>query len=194
MRFFVRPGLWESACFEPVTIATLAVGAIGSAVSAVGAISAGEAQASQASYAAQVARNNATIANQNARYAMEAGAAKTEDEGLRARARLASVRAGIAASGLDPNTGSAADVQSSDRTLGYLDTVRTQQQAAMQAYGYRTQSTNFTAEAGLDTARASADQTAGFTNAAGDLLSGASSVGDKYLKYFGSTSSAPVAY
>lgn len=169
-------------------VASLVIGGIGTAVSAIGAISSGQAQAQQANYAAQVARNNATIANQNARYAMEAGQAKTEDEGLRASARLASVRAGIAAGGLDPNTGSAADVQTSDRSIGYLDTVRTQQQAALNAYGYRTQSTNFTAEAGLDTARAGADTTAGEIGAAGDLLSGASSVGDKYIKYFGSTS------
>lgn len=185
-RSFWRRWGAPSVAFLPV--ASLVIGGIGTAVSAIGAISSGQAQAQQANYAAQVARNNATIANQNARYAMEAGQAKTEDEGLRASARLASVRAGIAAGGLDPNTGSAADVQTSDRSIGYLDTVRTQQQAALNAYGYRTQSTNFTAEAGLDTARAGADTTAGEIGAAGDLLSGASSVGDKYIKYFGSTS------
>jgi hypothetical protein len=167
--------------------AALVLGALGSAVSAVGAISAGESQAAAANYQAQVAKNNATIAAQNAEYAIQAGQAKATDLGLQQRAQQAAVVSAIAANNVDINTGSAADVRIGQRQIGYLDTQRTVEQAALTAYGYRSQQTGFEAEAGLETAQAGFDTTAGFIGGAGDLLSGAGNVGSNYVKYFQNT-------
>ena len=182
MRFSVSRDLWDCACFDPVT-ASLVAGGLGSLVSAGGAIASGQAQSQAAAYQAQVARNNATIANQNAEYATRAGQAKATEESLASAQKLSAVRAGIAAQGIDVNTGSAAGVQAGQAETGELNTEQTVANAALQAYGYRTQATNFEAEAGLEQAQSGYDATAGFVGAAGDLFSGASSLGSKWAQF-----------
>lgn len=149
----------------PGTIALTAA-----AVSAAGAISGGIAQGNAANYQGQVAANNATIARQNATYSAGAAAATTERAGLKARAQDAGVRSGIAANGLDVNSGSAADVQTSQRELGALDTGTVANNGALQVYGYQTQATGYQAQSTLDKQEAGADVAGGFMKAAGTLL------------------------
>jgi hypothetical protein len=164
------------------TVSAIA-GGVGAVTTAVGAISSANANAASASYSAQVARNNATIAGQNAQYASEAGAEKTAEQSMRSRAALGAMRAGIAANGVDVNSGSAADEQTGQREIGDLNTQQTAQNAALTAYGYRTQQTSFTAQSQLEEQQAGQDITGGIVSAGGDLLSGASSVGGKYSQY-----------
>lgn len=153
------------------------------ATSAAGAVESGEANASNAKYQAQVAANNATIANQNAEAATQAGAANAAAQSLQNRETVSKTIAGAAASGVDVNSGSAADVTTSNREVGDLDTLQTLNNAQLQAYGYQSQSTGFTAQSGLETAEASQAPIAGGISAGGDLLSGASSVGSKYSAF-----------
>lgn len=160
----------------------LATGIAGAGVSAIGAISSGQAQAANANYQAQVAKNNATIAGQNAEYATQAGAVKAESTSLQARDQEAKVRVGLAASGIDVNSGSAADVETTQRETGSLSTQTVVDNAALQAYGYRTTGTSFTAEAGLDTAVAAQAPGAALLTGGGGLLSNISSVGNSYAK------------
>ncbi len=165
-----------------LAVGSLAVGAVGAGVSALGAMSSAHAQSANAAYSAQVARNNATIAGENAEYAIQAGQQKAYQTSMRARARLGAVRTGIAANGIDPNTGSAADDQTTQRETGTLETNQVAQNTAVQAYGFKTQETSFNAQAGLDTAASSEALTAGGYSAAGGLLAGASSTGENYFK------------
>jgi hypothetical protein len=157
-------------------------GVVGSAVSAVGAIQSANAQASAASYQAQVAKNNQTTAYQNAEYAEQAGQAKAEDQSLKARAQLGAARTNAAASGLDVNSGSAADVQTTQAETGTLDTQRTIDQANLQAYGYRTQAASFGDQAQLDTMTAQDASASAPIAAAGSVLSGISSLGTNWAK------------
>jgi hypothetical protein len=113
-----------------------------------GQILGGIANANAAHYQAQVATNNATIAKQNANYSASAASAQIERAGLKARAQLGSVRAGLAASGVDVNSGSAADTQISEREIGQLDTATVANNAALKVYGYQMQGANFTAQRG----------------------------------------------
>jgi hypothetical protein len=157
-------------------VASTAVGVYGSMQSAA-------AQSKAANYQAQVAANNATIADQNARYAKQAGAEKAAEESLQGRARLGAAITGQAAGGLDVNSGSALDVQATDRAMNKLDTEQVLNNAALNAYGYRSQATGFSANSQLDKMAASSALTAGDINATGSLLSGASGVADKFAKY-----------
>jgi hypothetical protein len=141
------------------------------------------AQSKAANYSAQVAANNAKIANQNAEYATQAGQAKATSESLQSRAAMGAALSGAAANNLDVNTGSPAAVQQSERQVGELGTETTVNNAALQAYGYRSQSTSFTAQSSLDTSQAQSAITAGEFGAGGDLLSGASSVGSNWANY-----------
>lgn len=158
--------------------ATLAV--IGAVTSAVGTVATGFATAANANYQSQVASNNATIAQNNAKYAMEAGQVKAEPASLKAAQQGGAVKASQAANGVDVNSGSAVDVQTSERERGNLDTQTTLANADLQAYGYRTQATNYEAQSQLDNAQAEQAPIGAALSATGGLLSSASSTGFKW--------------
>src|SRR5262249_15152910 len=92
------------------------------------------------------------------------------------------IRAGQASSGLDVNSGSPLEVQSSAKELGELDALTVRNAAAQKAYGFQTQATGFEAQAGLDRSAASSALTGGFISGVGSILGGASSVSDKWLR------------
>lgn len=150
-------------------VATIAL--VGVGIAAAGQVAGGIQQGQAAHYQAQVAKNNATIDEQNAAYAASAGAAQTEQSGLQERSKLASLRAGTAANGIDVNTGSAADTQESERLIGRLDTENVSHNAALQAYGYSTKATGEGAQSSLDQHEANWDPIAGGIKGAGTLAS-----------------------
>lgn len=164
--------------------------AVSAGVGAIGAISSATAASNNANFQAQVASNNAIAARNNATYALKAGEAKTQAVGLRAAQQGGAIKAAQAANGVDVNSGSAVDVQTSAREQGDLDEATTEHNAALQAYGYRTQATNFDAQAQLDKSAASSDLTGGFLNAGAGLLSSASSISTKWPGYFGGSDSS----
>jgi hypothetical protein len=166
-----------------IAVAAIVAGTLAAGVGAYGAIESGEASSASASYQAQVAANNATIANQNAQYATAAGAAQASDQRLKTAATIGAIRTNQAASGLDVNSGSDLDVQSSAKQLGELDALTIQNAAARQAYGYQTQSMSDVASGQLLQSQASQDLTAGGIGAGSSILSGASSVAGQGLKY-----------
>lgn len=153
------------------------IAAAGLAVSAAGAIQQGQAQAASSSYQAAVAANNAKTAEQNAVYTTLAGEQQSQQEGLKAGQRQGLIKASQAASGIDVNSGSAVDVQSSQRAADRLSEETVAQNAALRAYGYRTQGTGFQAQAGLDKAAADEAPIAAAFGAAGGLLKGAGQLG-----------------
>ncbi len=157
----------------PQALPYIAVAAAG--IGAASSISQGIAQGHAANYQAQVAANNAKIAQQNAEHAASAGAADTLTAGLKARAKLGSIRTGYAANNLDVNTGSPADVQVAQRQLGALDTATVAHNAALSVYGYKTQATGYQAQSGLDKMEAGYAPVAGVLRGVGQL---AGAVGD----------------
>lgn len=150
------------------------------AISAYSAYSSGQAQSANANYQAQVAANNQKTANQNAEYTIEAGQSEAAQASLKGRAQSASIRAAEAANGVDVNSGSAEDVQETQRETNNLNTSTVMNNAALRAYGYRTQATGFGAQSGLDTAEAGQASTGGDLSALSSLVGGASSVGLKW--------------
>lgn len=158
----------------------LVLGGIGAGVSAIGAISSGYSNAAQANYEAQVAKNNAQIALQNRNYALQAGETATTTQGLKERATLGATTAGLAASGLDVNTGSARAVRTSEAEVGQQNVEQTSANALLQAYGYQQQSTSYQAEATLEKAAAPRDIAAGYLSGLGTLASGAGNLGPKW--------------
>ena len=156
------------------------LGEIGAGVSAVSSVVGGIAASNNASYQAAVANNNAIIANNNAKYAMEAGSQKAQETSMKGAAQAGLIKTAQAANGVDVNSGSNSAVQTSQREESSLDTQQTEHNAALQAYGYRTQASNFTAQAGLDTAQANEAVPGALIGATGSLLSNASSLSFKW--------------
>src|ERR1700687_617350 len=94
------------------------IGLVGGVISAVGTISAGMAQKNAMDYQAQVAANNAIIAQQNATYAIEAGQSKAATQSLKEAETGGEIKAAMAANNVDVNTGSNKAVQVSQREVG----------------------------------------------------------------------------
>ena len=138
----------------------------GAGVSAVGTYEAGHFQS-------EVARNNAIIAKQNADYARTAGGEQAAIASRKGAAQGAALKTGLAANGVDVNSGSAVDVEAGARETSKLDAETVLNNAELQAYGYTTQATNFKAQSAQDEA-------GGIWGAAGSLLSNASSIGGKW--------------
>lgn len=160
----------------------LAAGVAGSTISAVGTLEQGQATANAAKYQAQVAQNNAVIANQNADYSIAAGQAGAANTSRKGAAAVGKIKAAQAASGIDVNSGSAVNVQAGERATNKLDTETVLNNAELQAYGYRSQATGYEATAGLETYKAEQAPIAADFSAAGGFLSSASGVGEKWAK------------
>lgn len=179
--------LWDSACFDPAspTLAAIAIGAsvLSAGVGAYGVIQQGNANAAAANYQGQVAANNATIAEQNARTATAAGEAQVEQSRMKTKALIGTIEAAQASSGIDTGSGSPLDIRTSQKQVGELDAETIRNNAARQAYGYRSQSTSFAADQGLDASRAASASQAGTIGAVGSILGGASSAGTKYIDF-----------
>jgi hypothetical protein len=162
--------------------ATMALGGslLGGALTAGGTLESGFASSHAADYAAQVAANNAIIARQNAKFSLESGEAQAAATSLKGASQSGRIKSAQAASGVDVNTGSAVDVQASQRELNKLDTETTLHKGQLAAYGYRTQATNYDAEAALKRGEASQDITGAEIGAAGSLIGGASGTAFKW--------------
>lgn len=127
-----------------LSIISLASSAIGAGMGIMGQVGANQAGQAQAAYQAQVAKNNATIARYNqqmaeydASIAAQKGEAAATAQGLKDSANFGAIKAGQAASGVDVNSGSAVDVQSSAAALGELNSMTIKSDSAREAYGYR---------------------------------------------------------
>lgn len=153
--------------------------AIASAVATAGsAVLGGVSAAESANYQAQVAKNNAVIATNNAKYAASAGASQAEQEGLKNAQKLAGLRATQGALGVDTNSGSAADVQTSQRELGGLDQATVSNNAALEVYGYKTQAQSFRAQSKLDESEVGWDIAGGLLSGVGKLAGNPTAAGD----------------
>jgi hypothetical protein len=161
------------------TAATVA-GLAGGGISAFGAYEGGKARAASADYQAQVAKNNAMIARQNASWEAASGAAKESAQGMKTAASAGTAKAAQGASGIDVNTGSAANVRGAIAKLGALDALTIRSNTARAVYGYEVAATSDEAESKLLSAEAKQAGTAGDISALGTFLSSASSVGSKY--------------
>jgi hypothetical protein len=144
---------------------------------------AGEASAAANAYKAQVATNNAEIARRNAISDAQAGDTAAFNQGLKTRAKVGAEKAQQGASGIDVNTGSAADVRKGTQQLGMLDALTIRSNAARKAYGDLVESTSDTAQSQLDTMAGQQASEAGEIGAVGSLLSGASSLAGNWGKY-----------
>jgi hypothetical protein len=171
-----------------LAIAGTAASVAGTAVAVEGAQQQAQAQKNAANFNAQVAQQNQQTANQNAAWASQAGEEKAAQSELATRARQGAIKAGIAAGGVDVNSGSAASTEQSAAELGELDAINIRADAARTAYGYVTQSTSFADQANLDTATGQNAETAGNVSSATTALGGLGSASSNFGKFLSQNS------
>ena len=170
-------------------IAGLILAAVGAAASASSAEEQAKAQANAANYQAQVAANNQIIANETAARTLQQGQQMSQIKEMQTGQQMAAVRAAAGASGLDPNAPgtSATRVQSDVETLGSTDALTIRNNAALAAWGYQTQGSNFSAQAGLLEQQSSQALTAGNLNAFSSIINAGASVSSKWSQLYGGT-------
>ena len=175
---------WTPDPWEPSSTcrgwASIAMTVVSSLVSAAGAQQKGEAEKNAAMYQAAVARNNAIVAEQNAVYATQKGAAAEENKRERTAQMIGSHRAKMGASGLAVESESGLRLYSDIATLGEVDALTIRNNAAREAYGWRSQGVNYEAEARLDEQRGRYAEEAGDLAAFSSIIGGASSVATKW--------------
>lgn len=168
---------------ETLATASLVGSAVGGLTSAFGSLFGGAGQQAAYNYKAQVALNNKKIAEQNARYALQAGENEALISGMKTRAQLGTTLARQGASGLDVNSGSAVDVRESEAEIGSFNQMMIRANAARTSYGYKTQAMNFQAEAVSDKMAGENAMTAGEIGGLSSLIGGGTAVADKWYKF-----------
>jgi hypothetical protein len=126
----------------------------GAAFQAVGAMNQAEAQKNAYEYQAQIARNNATIQQQNAKLAMEQGVTEEQNQRLKVASMLGDQRASMAANGLDLGEGTATDLLATTEFMGNRDALTIRDNASRKAWAYRVQGQNFLDDAAFKSATA----------------------------------------
>lgn len=167
---------------ETLAIVSLGSTLLGGVVSMMGQYQQAQAAQAQANYQAQVARNNKIIADQNAVYSRQAAAAQESRQNEKTAALVGATRAAQASNGLDVNSGSALDVQSSAEMLGQLDAASIRAAGARQARAYEDQGRGFQDQAGLYALQANAAAPSALS-LFGSVLGTAGAVSSRWMQY-----------
>jgi hypothetical protein len=163
-----------------VEAAALALAAVSAAVGTYGAIQSGQAASQAASYQAQVARNNATVASQNADAAQRQGVLDEQNKIRQNRALIGAQTAGAAANGLDVNSGTAVDIRSGQANVNQQSLTSLRDMTDRKVASYRSQGSNFQADAALAGMRGDQAVTASYISAGQTALSAAGNIGMGY--------------
>lgn len=168
---------------DPVTLSASAalVGTVaGGVIGGIGAEQSAGAQAAAYRYKAGVALLNSQINKQNAAWAREAGDTQAEIAGLKSGQQIAETKVQQAASGLDVNTGTTAQVRADQTSISEFDQNTIRWNAAKEAYGYETKATMDVAEAGLDRVAADNAEEAGTIGMISSFINAGTSVASKW--------------
>ncbi len=153
---------------------------VGSAAAgAVGAYQQAQGQKDLAKYNASVSAANAKVAEFKAQSAQDNALRDAENLGRRQAAIRGKQRAALAANGLDLNDGSPAALLATTDYYGLEDQATAVNNGNQQAWGLRAQRDSYSADASMQSARASA--TSPFSAAAGSLLGSAAKLSSKWI-------------
>jgi len=167
-------------------VAMATIGMIGSiastAMSVMGSIQQGKAAKAQANYQAQVATNNAKIAEWQAQDSEARGKIAENEQRAKVRQFVGGQRAAIGGSGFEFGDDTSLSLLGDAAAMGEYDALVIRNNAAREAWGYRTQGSNFTAQAGAYGAAGKNAMTSAYMTAGADLLGGASKFATQYGK------------
>lgn len=162
------------AAFSTIALATLT--AAQGASTFFGQRKAADATQAQGNYEARLFEQNAGVADLQAADSIARGTLAEQKLRGETRQTVGGQRVGLAAQGIDINSGSAADVQAEAQSIGETDALTTRLNAAREAWGFQTQAQDLRNRAELTRRGASAQAGALRTAATGTLLTTASSL------------------
>lgn len=162
---------------------SIGLAAASAGMSALGSMQAGNAANDHARYQSQIAKNNATIAEQEAQDIEARGAIDIARTQRQAATFKSSQRAAAAASGVLVDTGDAALALEDTAALSAYDIAVGRTNIQRAARNARLQKQDFLNQSTLLKAQGRAAQSASRMQGAGDLLSGAGTVADKWYSW-----------
>ncbi|MBA4359811.1 MAG: hypothetical protein C0411_03650 [Pseudomonas sp.] len=109
------------------------------AVAMVGGMMGAQNAKQEGAYNSGMLKQNAAFKDQTAQETLNAGDTSADWQRVRAGQAVGTQRSAQAANGIDVNSGSAAQLQDDTAMLGELDALTIQNNAAREAYGYKTQ-------------------------------------------------------
>jgi len=155
----------------------------GTVIGGASALYSADASSKASTYNAQVAEMNAVLSERRAKDAEARGKAAEQQKRMEVAQLQGKQRAAMAANGVDVNFGSALDTIVDTAFLGEMDALNIRRNAAREAYDFRVDAASGRADAGLARSSASNAMTAGYLDAAGTVLGGASSSYKSYREY-----------
>lgn len=172
---------------DPVTIGVTAA-VLGAGASAYGAYSSSQAAKSQAEYQSEVAKANATMAGYQADDALRRGGEEANLAARQAERMRGTQVARLAGNGLDISSGSSLSILEDTAFFGAQDVQTIRNNAAREAWGYKVQQNNSSADSQMYSSAAKAQKpglSAGLSllSSAGQFAS--SSAGQAQLKKAG---------
>ena len=154
------------------------------AIGVTSAIQSSKAQQAQYNYQAQVAKENAKIAEQNAATERQQGIEEARLQRMKTIQAVGSQKTAMAANGVDITQGTALDVIEDTATMGELDALQTRYNYERKALSYEATANNFTNQANLDIIAGQNARTAGVYNSLSTGLAGLTKTGDVASKWF----------
>lgn len=178
---------------EPISLTTalsLGATALSTGLGVVGMVGQQQAQAqaasaaqAQARYQAQVAQQNQELMRRQEADALQRGQVAEENRRRLTAQQIGQQRAGLAAQGTD-FSGSETDILGDTAAAGELDAQTVRANAAREAYGYQIQGMGYGNTAILESTRAAnSTYTPNYLGAGASLLSGASTLSDKWRRF-----------
>lgn len=161
---------------------------IGGIASMAGSLMQGMAGAQEAGYQAQIARNNAKIANWNAEYANVKGDREGEAYKLKSTNAVSTMKAVQGTSGVDVNVGAPLRFRRGAVMMGALDALTIRNNTMREVWNFRTEASQHKAQAGLLDMQG---QNAMMSGLLGAASAGASAFGSVSGKWGGMRSSTP---
>lgn len=168
----------------------LAVGAVATVASTVlgtvSSVAQGKQQKAMYNYQAQVAEENAKIANKNAATERQTGIEEARLQRMKTLQAVGSQQAAMAANGVDVTQGTSLDIIEDTAAMGELDALQIQTNYERKALAYEQQANNFTNEAQMDVIAGKNAYTTGKINAVQTGLNGISkltNVSSKWVSF-----------
>lgn len=144
---------------------------------------AASANAAQARYQAQVAEQNRELARRQQADALQRGQVAEDNRRRVTAQQIGQQTAALAGQGTDLD-GSPTDILGDTAATGELDARTIRANAAREAYGYQVQGLGYGNTAALETTRAAnSTYTPNYLGAGASLLSGASTLSDKWRRF-----------
>jgi hypothetical protein len=175
--------IWDRACFDPLTMASMATTAVAGGISAYGTLAGGAAAKQAGDMQQQEANYQAAQLQQNASQAIASGQRQSLDTALKTRLAISTARANAAGSGVNAGVGSPVEAQGQLAKRGSYNAAMDMFNGKSTATGLLNQAAGVTYSGQAAELSGEEQQSASYLAAAGTLAGSAGSMMKTYGGY-----------